>query len=140
MSPLATQILIAAFGTLGEQESIGTKVNPTILGWIRAWFPRATDDSTIAWCAIWLSTVVSDCGIGVPDKPFRARMWKEWGTKREGPAQVGDVAVLRRKGGHHVGIVLKATDRYVWLVGGNQSNSVNVTRFDASLIEAVRFV
>jgi uncharacterized protein (TIGR02594 family) len=138
MSPLVSQIMARAFATLGEQEVPGTKSNSTILGWIRRWFPRHEDDSTLAWCGVWVATVMSDCGLPVPPMPFRARSWRLWGTRREGEPQLGDVVVLTRSGGHHVAICLRATPDVVWVIGGNQQNAVTVAKYDRKRVVAVR--
>ena len=138
MTPLVSQILSRAFATLGEQEVSGTKSNSTILGWIRAWFPKQNDDSTIAWCAIWTSTIMSECGLPVPPTPFRAYSWRLWGTLREGEPQLGDVVVLTRSGGHHVAVCLRVTKDSFWGISGNSKNAVSVDKYDRKRIVAVR--
>ncbi len=137
MDALRAKIVETAFASLGEQEVTGPASNPTVLGWIRRWLPRATDDSTTAWCAVWVSQVMASCGLEVPATPFRAHSWLAWGTSTEDPT-LGDVAVMIRDGGFHVGIVLRATSESIWLVGGNQGNAVSVARFDRKRVVQVR--
>lgn len=138
MSPLVTQILTRAFATLGEREIAGTGSNSTILGWIRRWFPRQADDSSLAWCAIWVATIMQECGLEVPALPFRAFSWRQWGAKRTGEPQLGDVVILDRAGGYHVGLCLRVTANSVWLLGGNQGSAVSVAEFDRARVVSVR--
>jgi uncharacterized protein (TIGR02594 family) len=142
MNPLVSQILARAFADLGEHEVPGTESNPKILGWMRSWFPRQRDDTTLAWCAIWISVVMKDCGLAVPEFPFRAKSWAGWGTERTTEPQLGDVCVLDRAGGGHVGIVLRVTKSHVWLLSGNHGNAIDVAKFWRSRIvkHGVRYV
>jgi uncharacterized protein (TIGR02594 family) len=81
--------------------------------------------------------VLTACGLAVPALPFRAHSWIAWGSRTETPA-VGDVAVITRDGGFHVGIVLRVTDESIWLLGGNQGNAVSVAQFDRKRVVQIR--
>jgi uncharacterized protein (TIGR02594 family) len=58
--------------------------------------------------------------------------WSDWGTKLAGPA-VGAFAPRKRKGGGHIVIVVgRDQDGNLMCLGGNQSDAVNITPFEAT--------
>ena len=46
--------------------------------------------------------------------------------------------MLTRTGGGHVGFYVRETDRYVYILGGNQSNKVSIAGYDKGRIIAYR--
>lgn len=46
--------------------------------------------------------------------------------------------MLTRNGGGHVGFYVRETDRYVYILGGNQGNKVSVAAYDKGRIIAYR--
>lgn len=139
MDALQAKILTTALATLGESEKAGSASNPKILEWIRAWLPRATDDSATAWCAVWMAEIMTRCGLPVPADPFRARSWLRWGTVVAPlAAEPGDVAILTRPSSHHVALVLRVTPQDIWLLGGNQGDAVSVRAYPFDRVVSVR--
>lgn len=143
---------------IGTYEIKGAKHNPAIIMLIQAaerstktnlaWlYGKKADGTTnyndeIAWCGTFLGGIFSQCGLGskVPKEFFRAKDWAKAGTKLTKPAY-GCVAVLDREGGGHVGIVVgKTKSGKIKLLGGNQSDSVNIMDFEPSRITAYRWV
>lgn len=63
-----------------------------------------------------------------------ARSWETWGQRLERPA-LGCIGVKRRAGANaqawqgHVGLVVAANPTTVWMIGGNQADSVNIQPF-----------
>lgn len=99
------------------------------------------DDSKTAWCGCLRGLWGLETGTGVPKEHYRAASWLKWGRAVPMDPKLwmqGDTVVLDRKGGKHVGLLSKWTDKYIWVLGGNQSNSTNVARFDRRLLEGVR--
>lgn len=139
--PLRLTLLETCLSTLGEREVTGPKSNPTILAWIRARLPWAKDDSTTAWCGLWLAAMCQHAQLPIPEKAWKAAAWKDWGHVRAPIAALpGDVAILTRPGGHHVGAVLKVTRHQIWLLGGNQGNAVSVRSYPFSRVQSVRSI
>lgn len=68
----------------------------------------------------------------VPKNPFWAQGWKDYGID-VGVPLVGSIGVIRwnAKAGH-VGFVAGVSDGYVYLLGGNQNNAINIAKFPAS--------
>lgn len=128
--------LAVARGYLGLSEIPGTHHRPEIVGWWRdigaGWFG---DDET-PWCGAFVGGVLAEAGIAIPSaaEAPRARAWRGWGRRLDGPA-VGAVAVLWRGArtgtAGHVGFVA-GRDRAgrLLLLGGNQSDAVTIAPFD----------
>lgn len=95
----------------------------------------------------WCGDAVESClvktlpGEKVPDNPFWAQAWKDFGVDAGGPI-VGSIGVIRwssRAG--HVGLVAGYDQKRkrVHLLGGNQSNEINITSFPRSKFIAFRW-
>lgn len=138
---------------IGEYEIKGAKHNPLIIAlWDAAeratktnvkWlFKDGKKNDEVAWCGAFLAGIFGQIGLGhkVPKEFFRAKEWAKAGTKLDEPAY-GCVAVLDRTGGGHVGLVVgKTKSGRIKLLGGNQSDAVNIMDFDPKRITAYRWV
>ena len=67
---------------------------------------------------------------------FRAKEWKAFGKEIATPVH-GAIAIKSRSGGGHVAFVVgKSSDgKALYMLGGNQSDSVNIARYDKSVWE-----
>ena len=84
------------------------------------WLPDASP-----WCGSFMTMLCRRLDLPVPSDPFRASAWINWGRPAKlDDAQRGDVVVLTRPGGNHVGILLEVTKSKVRMRGGNQSDAV----------------
>ncbi len=83
------------------------------------------------WCAAWLNRVLDEAGIKHADS-LMARSYLQKGAETTTP-KLGDIVVLWRveKAGPwgHVGLFIAEDNTNVWLLGGNQDNEVNITRY-----------
>jgi uncharacterized protein (TIGR02594 family) len=133
MEPIQSSLVMAALATLGTREESKEKRSSAIGEWIDRWFRKGADDSSTAWCAIWMAQIVSTCDLLVPKFPFRASSWKTWGQSVKSPEDLrpGDVIVVTRSGGFHVTMLLRydASTGLLWCIGGNQSNMVSVAPY-----------
>lgn len=95
------------------------------------------DDET-PWCAAFVGAMLERSG--VQSTRFEsARSYEAWGVKLAQPVR-GCVVVFSRDGGGHVGFVVgqdKAGNLLV--LGGNQSDAVNVRAFPRSRVTAYRW-
>ncbi len=116
--------LVAARGYIGIREVPGPAHNPLIVRWsvqLGAWW---RDDET-PWCGTFVARCVEDAGFVKARNWFRARAWMKWGVPVS--ARVGAIAVFSRGGGSgHVGFVVGETPTHYAVLGGNQSNMVNI--------------
>lgn len=116
--------LLEARKYIGEKEIPGPKHNARILGWIArlgGWFK---DDET-PWCGTFVAHCIDSTGRTIPKNWFRAKEWATWGKKTL--PRVGAIAVFGRDGGGHVGFAVGESASNYYILGGNQSNMVNIT-------------
>lgn len=121
----------------GLKEIPGPKHNPIIQGWLKylnAWW---NDDET-PWCGVILGYAFKQNGYKIPKLYMRAKAWLNWGIEIQQPV-LGCVAVLERKGGGHVFLVIGITPSGNPIgVGGNQGNNVTVAEFSKNRVLGYR--
>lgn len=122
----------------GTKEIPGARSNPLILSWVKslgARYPRlrpnidwyVNDDTP--WCGLAIAEVVGECdpGFEPPEAPLGAINWASWGVELPAPA-LGAIMVFSRPGGNHVALYEGEDASTYHIRGGNQSNTINVTR------------
>jgi len=133
----------------GTLEEDGSADNPVILRWadeiasrfpeMRLYCAQYTHDS-IPWCGLTVGYVMAHNGIrpifgpSDTDKFLWARAWSKFGTEVEAPPQPGDVLVFPG----HVSLFDGEDGDYYLCRGGNQSDSVNISRFRSDSVIAIR--
>ncbi|SCX30564.1 putative peptidoglycan binding domain protein [Agrobacterium sp. DSM 25558] len=127
---------------MGLKEIAGAKSNPTIMGWAKkagGWIANYFTDDDIPWCGLavqnWISTTLPEELL--PSNPLGALNWKTFG--REVPACVGAILVFERPGGGHVGFYVGEDRTHFHVLGGNQQNSVSITRVEKDRLRATRW-
>jgi uncharacterized protein (TIGR02594 family) len=131
----------------GTREIPGAKSNPLILGWVQEIlqvFPELApnldwyrNDDT-PWCGLATAYVMAKTGHKPPFAPLYALSWRDWGIKMVKPA-LGAVLVFKRAGGGHVGLYEGEDDAAYHVRGGNQSDSINVTRVAKNRCVGIRW-
>jgi len=123
----APRHLLKAIELYGITEFIGDKHNPIIMGWAKELGITYYTNDEIPWCGLFVAIIIKRADrIPVKD-PLRALSWAEYGKLVSVP-MLGDIMTFTRKGGGHVGIYVGEDQEAYHILGGNQSNSVNVTR------------
>jgi uncharacterized protein (TIGR02594 family) len=124
---------------LGTTEIVGPKHNPKVVAlWKKAQVSGVNDDET-PWCAAFVSAVLEEAGVQSARTGW-ARSYLKWGIKLGAPA-VGSIVVFERgPNAGHVGFVV-GQDRAgnLMVLGGNQSNSVNIRPFDRKRVLGYRW-
>lgn len=132
----------AALRELGTHEIVGKRHNPRIVQYHQSTRLKAKDDET-AWCSSFLNWCFEQAGL-LGTQSAAAASWCEWGQ----PCHVHEDAVVvfgkhdpDAKGTGHVALVDHLDDdgEHVWVLGGNQRNSVCVARRRISDIVACRW-
>lgn len=125
-----------ALGEVGQAEVRGSKSNPRILEYFKATKFWGTDDSggKNAWCGSFVAWVLKTHGYEPVKSGYRAREWVNFGKKISAPVH-GAIGIKTRRGGGHVAFVVgKSHDgKYLYMLGGNQSNQVKVSKYPADV-------
>ncbi|EFG2177021.1 TPA: TIGR02594 family protein [Escherichia coli] len=129
--------VIEARKYIGERELKGPKHNSLILQMWRDIKRGGIKDDETPWCAAFVGAVLERCGI----KSTRfesAGSYLGWGEQLLKPA-FGCVVVFKRDSGGHVGFVVGQNSAGDLLVlGGNQSDAVNIKAFPRSRVSGYR--
>lgn len=126
----------------GVKEVVGKGSNATILKWAAAiggWVKSYFTDDDIPWCGLFVAHCIGATlsNEPLPSNPLGALNWKTFGVASK-PAP-GAILVFRRSGGGHVGFYVGEDATAYHVLGGNQSNAVNVTRVAKDRHEATRW-
>jgi len=124
---------------IGIKEITGDQDNATIVSWSHEiGLPWVNDDET-PWCAIFVYWVLMKCGLPYSANAL-ALSFMNYGYAVDEP-EPGDIAVFKREGGKgHVGFFLgySKDGKRVFILGGNQGNSVSIVAYDLSNLVAFR--
>jgi uncharacterized protein (TIGR02594 family) len=142
------KILREALKTYGTIEVPGPGDNQEILRWARVCdLGTVYQHDATAWCGLAVAYWATMAGFTPPDNPLWALNWKKFGTTvLPTAASLGDILVFRRKtpagwAGHvglYVGHAMKGDALHYAVLGGNQSDQVNISWLPATRLVAVR--
>lgn len=122
--------LLFALQEVGQQEIAGDKDNPRILEYLAACNGAGTHDET-PWCSAFVNWCVTRAGTPGTGSAA-ARSWLQWGRSTPSPS-VGAITVLWRDDPHgphgHVALFVRKDLARVWLLGGNQGNTVSLASY-----------
>lgn len=125
-----------AMGELGQTEIAGREDNERIVDYFDSVSYRATDDET-PWCAAFANWVLMEAGIARTESAA-ALSFAKWGIATRTP-KYGDIVVFDHGHGRgHVGFFMGTDGKNVSVLGGNQNNQVNITKFAASRVAHYR--
>lgn len=130
--------LVEAKKYIGEKEIKGTQHNPLILQFWKDIRRGGIKDDETPWCAAFVGAILERCGI--PSSRYEsARSYLQWGRELKEPC-LGCVVVLLREGGGHVGFVVgTSSNEDLMVLGGNQSDAVNIRSFPRSRVSGYRW-
>lgn len=120
-----------AFEDKGQKEIPGKRDNPVIMAYYKDVGHGWVEDDEVAWCAAFVGSCLQRAGEPYL-KSLTARSYLSWGSKTTNPKR-GDIVVFKRGSSSwqgHVGFFLGFSDdkKYVYVLDGNASNSVKVSR------------
>lgn len=132
------KVIAEAVRYLGIREIKGRLNHSTIMSWAKdVGVEKIYTSDEVAWCGLFVAKVVQKAGFKVVKDPLWALNWKNFGTVQK-IAMLGDVLVFKRDGGGHVGFYVAEDDKYFHVLGGNQSDSVNITRIAKNRCVGIR--
>ncbi len=125
---------------VGTKEYTGTtNNNPRILEYHATTSLNASNDET-PWCAAFTGWVLKQVGIQ-GTRSASARSYLNWGSELKEPRYGAVVVVSRGTSAYtgHVGFVARFDADTVWILGGNQKDSVNISAFKRSSVVGYRW-
>ncbi|MEZ5308128.1 MAG: TIGR02594 family protein [Pyrinomonadaceae bacterium] len=133
-TPESTPWMISAEREIGVKEFPGEADNPEVVKYLRSISSLAqvyqNNDET-SWCSAFVNWCLKENGIPGSNNAA-ARSWLAWGKRVNTPKR-GAVTVLWRNKPEswegHVGFFVKEEQGRIFLLGGNQSDAVNVSSY-----------
>ena len=129
------KMLVEALKLLGTKEIKGSVNNATIMSWakeIGGNVEKVYKADEVPWCGLVHAVIALRAGKGVVKDPLWALNWGTFGDYVEEP-MLGDTLVFVRttatgKRAGHVGLYVGEDDTAYHVLGGNQSDSMSITR------------
>lgn len=120
------QFYAMAKSQMGIHEIPGSKQEKKILEYHQATSLKAQDEGT-PWCSSFANWVTKQCGVQGTNSAA-ARSWMKWGKELKNPVK-GCIVVFTRTGGGHVSFFDSQDKDFIYCLGGNQSDSVNISAY-----------
>lgn len=126
---------------IGLSEGPGPADNPVIMEMYASVGHDWVEHDSVAWCAAFVGHCLERAGIRSTRK-LTARSYLDWGVPVEVvDAQQGDIGVIPRGSSSwqgHVFFIDRIEGQWVWGLGGNQDDAVNVKRYPVAKLLGVR--
>lgn len=138
--------MVIARGLMGLKEIPGGKSNPFILEWAKELkLDRIYKDDDTSWCALFAAICMHRAGRTIDLKTkdlfdyLRALKYSDvFDAVANDDAAFGDILIFRRPSGGHIGFYVAEDATTYHVLGGNQSNMVNVIRIEKKRCVAIR--
>ena len=126
---------------IGTTEGPGPADNPTIMEMYASVGHDWVEHDSVAWCAAFVGHCLERAGIRSTRK-LTARSYLDWGVPVDVMnARQGDIGVIPRGSSSwqgHVFFIDRIEGQWVWGLGGNQDDAVNVKRYPVSKLLGIR--
>lgn len=120
-----------ALSQYGIKEIVGKQHNPEVLKYFTEIGHSWVKNDETAWCSAFINWVAKKSGLEYSGK-LDARSWLKVGDKVKIPRR-GDVVIFWRGSKDswmgHVGLFIRETPNWVYVLGGNQSNQVKISAY-----------
>lgn len=132
-----------ALSLYGEKEIKGQEDNPIIVQMFTdlGYDGKKLKDET-AWCSAFINWCFLKVGLPYTGK-LNARSWLNWGSSiGSGKPILGDVVVFWRESPQswkgHVGFYITERHGWIYVLGGNQNNEVNIKGYPKKRLLDIR--
>lgn len=128
-----SQLINIALSQYGVTETVGKNHNPTVLNYFKEIGHKWVTTDETAWCSAFVNWVALKAKMKRSGK-LTARSWLRIGTEVSEP-KLNDLVIFWRhkksswKG--HVGFFIGYSEdkKYIYVLGGNQNNQVNIKKY-----------
>ena len=125
-----------ALGEFGVKEIVGSKHNPRILDYFKLIGHQWVTTDETAWCTAFINWVCLMANLPYSGA-LNARSFLNVGEEICDP-KMGDFTVLWRESPEswkgHVGIYIRETKYWIYILGGNQNNQVKIKAYPKSRV------
>ena len=115
--------------------------NPKVVAYFKDSGNAGVKDDETAWCAVFVGAMLARSGVKGTGK-MNARSYLEWGEPVERKdARPGDIVIFKRGNSAwqgHVAFFVADKGAQIEVLGGNQSDAVNVKGYAASQLLGIR--
>lgn len=130
-----------ALGEVGVKEILGNQDNPRIIEYFNELgFDGSKLHDETSWCAAFANWVLKKAGLEY-QKTLNARSFLDIGWMTETP-KLGDVVIYWRESPDswkgHVGFYINEKYGYIWTLGGNQGNQVQISAYPKNKVLGYR--
>lgn len=126
-----TNPILMALKDYGTTEIVGPEHNVKIINYFKEIGQSWVTNDEMAWCSAFVNAILKRCNLPYTGK-LNARSFLELGQSTQEP-ELGDIVVLWRVEKDspfgHVGFFIGKDTSWIYILGGNQSNSVNISKF-----------
>ena len=133
------EVLLAALKEVGQAEIPGEKNNPRIIHYHSHTTLNSKNEED-SWCSSFANFAVAQAGL-VGTKSAAARSWLKWGRATDTPSQ-GCIVIFWRESPDswkgHVALYVSETPTHICVLGGNQNNEVNISKYPKSQLLGYR--
>lgn len=120
--------LAVAYREIGQEEIAGPQNNPRIIEYLASvGNTQGLQDDEIDWASAFVEWSLRQAGIAGP-RSMEPSAWLNWGRTIPEP-ELGCVVVFSFKGLGHVGFYVKTERNSLYILGGNQSDAVKISRY-----------
>ena len=131
------KLLLEALKLFGTLEVQGDGNCPEILSWAKeCGLEGVYKADSIPWCGLFAAVIVKRAGKPVVKDPLWAANWLKFGEACE--PELGAIAVFSRDGGNHVCLIVGEDATHYHCLGGNQKDSVCITRISKDRLRGCR--
>lgn len=134
------RLILIALNEFSTQGIPGVENNPRVLQYFSDIGQKWVKDDETAWCAAFMNWCLLRAGVKGTNS-LLARSFLRYGIAVDFPV-LGDIVVLWRINKTspygHVGIFIREKDNMIYILGGNQANSVNITGFSKEQLLSYR--
>lgn len=129
-------VLRKAANEIGVKEIAGSGTNKQVEEYLDYGASEGNKDSGLSdatpWCAGFVAWCLEKVGMGSTNS-LMARSYEKWGVSSKNDPLPGDIVTFYRNGkssgSGHVGFFLSESASHVYVLGGNQQDEVNVSRY-----------
>lgn len=123
---------------IGTKETLPSgRNNPTVVKWLKDVTNEKYDSVSTPWCAAFVGAMLQETGYA-STKKLNARSYKNYGYETDVEEEGNIVVLWRGKKDDgitgHVGFLVAWDKTHYWILGGNQSDSVNIQKFPRSRV------